>query len=79
MIDLNKVEFFLRDQNDQTERMKKNEIFLQIKSPDSFFMIVTNAFHDRFQIEFVDYFLMMLLECVECECAFLVRTSNPSI
>ena len=42
-------------------------------------MIVTNAFHDRFQIEFVDSFFMMLIECVECECVFLVRTSNPLI
>ena len=63
MIDLNKVEIFLRDQNDQTERMKENKIFLQIKSLESVFMIVTNAFHDRFQIEYVDSFFMMLLEC----------------
>ena len=42
-------------------------------------MIVTSAFHDRFQIEFVDSFFMMLQECVECVCVFLVRTSNPSI
>ena len=46
MIDLNKVEIFLRDPNDRIERMKENEILFQIKSLDSNFMIVTNAFHD---------------------------------
>ena len=56
MIYLNKVKNFLRDQNDQTERMKENETFLQIISLDSIFMVATNAFHDRFQIEFVDSF-----------------------
>ena len=75
MIDLNKGEFFLRDQNDQTERMKKNEILFKL-----------NQFYDcnkrvswKFQIEFVDSFFMMRLECVECECVFWVRTSNPLI
>ena len=63
MSDLNKVEIFLRDKNDQTERMKENEIFLQIKSLESVFMIVTNAFQDRFQIDYVDSFFMTLLEC----------------
>ena len=60
MIDLNKADKFFRDQNDQTEWMKEKEIFLQIKSLDSIFIIVTTAFHYRFQIEFLDSFFMML-------------------
>ena len=37
-------------------------------SLDWILLIVTNAFHKQFQIEVVDSFFMMLLECVECEC-----------